>query len=118
MRSYSFFSLIGIAFGFIFLSQACPPPSPKGEVRYTKDCHPDRQTQSELANKKGILQKAGQEFVIILAGEESTRYLPCNLEEKFKVENSKVVFSGKVKEIFPNERWPGTPFVLSSILLE
>lgn len=111
----SYFSFFSLAIGLVFLTQSCPPQMAKEVVSYTEDCHEDRKTQEELTNQQGTIAKVGQQFVILVAGEAGSRYLPCNLEEKYQVDATKIVFGGKVKEVYPQERWPATPFVLSTL---
>lgn len=110
-----YFSFLSVALGLVFLTQACPPQAAKQAVNYNEDCHEDRKTQQALTDQQGTIAQVGDQFVLLLSGEPSTRYLPCNLEEKFQVADTKVTFSGKVKEVYPQERWPATPFVLTTL---
>lgn len=78
------------------------------------DCHGVRKTIMVLNNKEAeIINVAGQYLISIPPG--TKRYNPCELPEKAKVENLKVVFSGEVLEIFQNERLAGTPFRLTTL---
>ncbi len=115
MKTYPLFSLAGLLFGLLFLIRACPPAASTEEAKYSEDCFSDRKTQETVKSIKGIIKKIGQDHIIILANDENSRYIACNLEEKHKVEEMTVIFSGMVKEVFPHERWPAIPFVLQSI---
>ncbi len=80
-----------------------------------EDCSPNRKVVETIEHKNGIIIKVTDQYLIALDSINSgKRYFPCNLSNEFKVENKIIKFSGKVKEIFPNERLIGTPFVLTS----
>jgi len=81
----------------------------------TEDCSPDRKVVNTIVNQNGIIIKIGDNYLIELDSINSgTRYYPCNLSDEFKKENKTIKFSGNVKEIFPNERLMGTPFVITN----
>jgi len=115
MKTYSLFSFAGLLFGLLFLIKACPPTASAEEVKYNKDCFSDRATQGTLENQKGIVKKSGKGYIIFSADDDNRRFNPCNLEEEFSIEGLTIIFSGLEKEVFPNERWPGTPLVLQKI---
>ena len=115
MKSYFLFSFAGLFFYLLILSRACTPQHSGNDQNYQTDCFADRQTMDEIDATTGVVTKVGQEFILIVDTDTQIRYLACNLENEFKIDQLKVVFGGKVKEIFPNERWPATPFVLTFI---
>ena len=116
MNSYSLFSLVGLVLGLIFLTQSCPPPRETSKTQhFSEDCYPDRKTVSGITRVTGRILKVGSIYAIALIDDDSRRYGPCNLTEQWQEEGKVVIFSGDVKEIRPNERWPATPFVLTMI---
>lgn len=79
-------------------------------------CYPNRQTVEVIKDQPGTVQQLGDGYFIEIDQASSTmRFAPCNLPEDFKQNNLSVVFSGKQKEIFPNERWAGMPLELIKI---
>lgn len=79
------------------------------------DSYSDRKVVDKIVNQNGIILKISDNYLIALDSLNSgTRYFPCNLADEFKLENETIKFSGKVKEIFPNERLMGTPFVITN----
>ncbi|MEM7557235.1 MAG: hypothetical protein AAF378_24735 [Cyanobacteria bacterium P01_A01_bin.84] len=58
--------------------------------------------------------------IIIAPGntkDNSKRFAPCNLPKKFQQDGLMILFSGEVKEIYPHERWAGTPFKITKYKL-
>ena len=102
---YSSFVILGL-----LLASTCNINSTKVD-----DCHSDRETTEVIDNQKGTIMKVSEDMYLIALenSDNNTRYSPCNLDDKWKVADKKITFSGMVKEIFPNERWPGTPFVIT-----
>lgn len=94
----------------LILTSTCNRSSTKVD-----DCHSDRETTEVIDNQKGTILKMSDDMYLIVLenNDNSTHYSPCNLDGKWKVAGKKITFSGMVKQIFPNERWPGTPFVIS-----
>lgn len=79
------------------------------------DCHSDRKTTETIKDQSGTILELGDDLWVIALNNSAnnTRYSPCNLTDEWKVSNKMITFSGKVKEIYPNERWAGTPFVIT-----
>ena len=84
----------------------------------------DRKTVSQVTNMKGIIKMLSKEqtreaasFAIHIP-ETNQRYTACDLPDYMQREGVAVIFSGDVKEIFPNERWMATPFEIRSIELQ
>ena len=79
-----------------------------------EDCHGVRKGIRDLEDEIGYIMVSGS-FYLITTDEGAKRYNPCDLPENLKVDGAKVRFSGKVLEIFMNERLVGTPFRLKSV---
>mgnify|MGYP001053221212 CR=1 FL=1 len=79
-------------------------------------CFTDRQTIEVIKDQPGVVTKFGDSYHIEITQASSTlRFVPCNLPEYFQQDNLSVVFSGKQKEVFANERWAGMPMELIKI---
>lgn len=78
-------------------------------------CLKDRANTDTLQNVRGTVAIDGDLRLILVAG-TGEPLAPCNLPDNLQHEDE-VIFSGYKKEIFPNERWAGQPFVLTEIAL-
>ncbi|MEO1432761.1 MAG: hypothetical protein AAFV71_27585 [Cyanobacteria bacterium J06633_8] len=84
------------------------------KVENTSKCaFDDRKTVGTVENKVGRIQRIHDKLYIIIAEDNSGRFAPCNLPDKFKKDGLKIRFSGDIKEIYPNERWAATLFKLT-----
>jgi hypothetical protein len=82
----------------------------------TDDCFPQRKMVEVIANVKGeIINLAGE--WLIQSGSGEPRFFVCNIPEALKTEGFKLIFDAEVKEIYPNERWIGTPAVFKKALI-
>ena len=78
------------------------------------DCYSDRKNTDTITNVAAEIQKIAQTYCIVLK-QAHKRYVACNLPDSMQIENTSIIFSGYVKEIFPNERLVGTPFLLTKV---
>ncbi|MGB3760400.1 MAG: hypothetical protein WBA07_29155 [Rivularia sp. (in: cyanobacteria)] len=84
------------------------------KVENTSKCAFDsRKTVGTVEKKVGRIQRIHDKLYIIVTEDNSGRFAPCNLPNKFKQDGLKIQFSGDIKEIYPNERWAATLFKLS-----
>lgn len=81
------------------------------------DCYNDRKNTDTILNAQAEIQKIAQTYCIVVK-EAHKRYVACNLPDTLQHENTPIIFSGYVKEIFPNERLVGTPFLLTEVKLD
>jgi hypothetical protein len=72
-----------------------------------------RKTVATVESKVGRIQRIHEKLYIIVSEDGRGRFAPCNLSEEFKKDGLRIVFSGDVKEIYPNERWAATLFKLT-----
>ena len=108
LHHYFFGSILSIL--LVVAAQDC------GKKATDENCFSERKTIKTLASVEGVIEKVGKDMYVIFAdGYNNQRYSPCNLQEIWKVDGKKVLFSGKEKEAYPNERWAGLPFVISMI---
>ena len=82
----------------------------------TNDCFPQRKMVEVISNVKGEIINVAGEWLIQTDNKE-TRYVGCNIPESLKTEGIKIIFDADLKEIYPNERWIGTPAVLKKVLI-
>lgn len=84
------------------------------KVENTSKCAFDsRKTVGTVENKVGRIQRIHDKLYIIVTEDNSGRFAPCNLPNKFKKDGLRIQFSGDIKETYPNERWAATLFKLS-----
>ncbi len=76
-------------------------------------CNSDRAVDSTMTDTEGTITNSGSLWYIQVG--ESKRFGPCNWKEGDKVDQQKVIFSGKVLRIRPNERLASTPFELAKM---
>lgn len=76
-----------------------------------------RKTVQTVRNQKGKIKLIGNSYVIITEGNNEIRLTACNLPDALKIEGKTILFSGEVKEIYPNERWIATPFKMTAVML-
>lgn len=108
------FSWTILLFVLVLGQQKCKQPD-SSDKSYS-DCHADRATTAEVKSQAGYISQINEStFVLILDEEPSTRYLPCKLTDVWSIDKKPVIVSGLVKAIHANERWPGTPFTITSI---
>ncbi len=110
-RSLFYFSIVILLIGAL---SACSNDTNSGSSTETPDeCFGDRKTTSTIENQQGKIVQMGED-IFLISIDNKRFYNPCNLKDEWKVKDKAITFSGKVKEIFPNERWPGTPFYITS----
>lgn len=73
----------------------------------------NRKTVETVENKVGTVRRIHDKLYIIISEDNRSRFAPCNLPDEFKKDGLRIVFSGDVKEIYPNERWAATLFKLT-----
>lgn len=84
------------------------------KIENTSKCAYDsRKTVETVENQVGTIKRIHDKLYIIVTEDNTGRFAPCNLADKFKQDGLKILFSGDVKEIYPNERWAATLFKLS-----
>ncbi|MEM6402973.1 MAG: hypothetical protein AAF757_22555 [Cyanobacteria bacterium P01_D01_bin.116] len=76
-----------------------------------------RKTVDTVENQVGTVRRIHDRLYIIVSEDNRSRFAPCNLPNKFKKEGLKIIYSGEVKEIYPNERWAATLFKLTDYKL-
>lgn len=82
------------------------------------DCSYDsRKTVEVLKSTEAAIQIVENFTFIVPKSDQNKRYVACNLPENLK-EGQGLVFEGEVKEIYPNERWAGTPIKLTKITIK
>lgn len=79
-------------------------------------CLTERETVEVVKDISGIIVQSGDSYLI----QSNTKdhafvFAPCNLPADYQKSNLEVVFSGKVKEILPQEKWAGAPLELIKI---
>jgi len=72
-----------------------------------------RKTVDTVEKQVGTVRRIHDKLYIIISEDNRSRFAPCNLPNKFKKEGLKIIYSGEVKEIYPNERWAATLFKLT-----
>jgi len=105
--SHSFY---GIALALLFLLSARDCNKPKVE-----DCFNGRKITQTINETEGHIEKHGKTWIIISKTDPVRHYAPCNFPEAFQEKDRKIQFSGLEKEVYPNERWAGLPFVITDI---
>ncbi|MEM7716150.1 MAG: hypothetical protein AAF349_21680 [Cyanobacteria bacterium P01_A01_bin.68] len=72
----------------------------------------DRKTVKIIKNRVGIIKDSS-----ILTEDNPTNFESrlslCSLPEQFRKDGLKIIFSGEIKEIYPNERWAATPLKIT-----
>ena len=81
----------------------------------SKCVYDTRKTVQTVKSQKGKVTLVANNYVIVTEGVNGTRFVTCNLPDAFKTEGKAIVFSGEVKEIYPNERLVATPFKITAI---
>jgi hypothetical protein len=71
-----------------------------------------RKTVEVIKNVEAVIEITPSFTFINQKNDDSKRYVACNLSNDIK-NGQKIVFSAEIKEIFPNERWAGTPIKLT-----
>jgi len=79
----------------------------KQEKSMTEPCYEDREVTKEVTDEKATITKILDYYMFTT---ESRRWQPCDVPTEFQKEGLKVIVSGQVMNIFPNERRAGTPF--------
>jgi hypothetical protein len=73
-----------------------------------------RKTIEMIKDVEAVIEITPSFTFINQKNDDSKRYVACNLSNDIK-NGQKIVFSAEIKEIFPNERWAGTPIKLTSL---
>jgi hypothetical protein len=83
-----------------------------------EDCLTDFSTIRQINNQKATVISQNGQFYLIESGTIDTRLRPCNLPQKFQVNNLQVVISGNVKSTIRNGVEPCCTenFVITKIL--
>jgi hypothetical protein len=71
-----------------------------------------RKTVGSVKNQQGKIERVGDIYRIVT---KDSSIVPCNLPDAFKQDSKTILFSGELKEIYPNERWAATPFKITAI---
>ena len=87
---------------------------PNNRTITVDNCWDDRKTVKKLSDVKGVVSK--QDDWLSVTASSFKQMFPCNLPDTYKPGDS-ILFSANQKEIFPNERWAGTPIEITSIEL-
>lgn len=77
-------------------------------------CYTDREVTEEISSIIMTCKSQG-EMVILENAEEGKRYSVCNSVDYSFQADGKYIVSGICYKIKPNERWPGTPFQITSL---
>lgn len=77
-----------------------------------QDCYKERNKEEDIANKEGVIEKIADQYFIVSI---ENRYLPCDIPNSFKIPGTKIIFSGALMAVHPQERWAGLPLHLSFI---
>ena len=72
----------------------------------------DRKTVKIINYRVGII-KGGRILTEDNPTNFESRLSLCSLPEKFRKDGIKIIFSGEIKEIYPNERWAATPLKIT-----
>ena len=110
MPLQSYFSFYGIA-SFLVLTLSAKDCS-KEKI---DDCFSGRKITKTIEMTAGHIERHGKTWLIISKTDPVRHYAPCNFPEDFQEVSRKIKFSGIEKEVYPNERWAGLPFVITSI---
>ncbi len=84
-------------------------------VTFDNACFEDRKTTKEIVEHKAKIIKVATWWMMV-PDESGSRWQPCEMPEMFQEENLTVIVSGEVKEIYPNERRAGTPFIIHGLV--
>jgi hypothetical protein len=100
----------------ISVEAAAPPVRQDDTAKKERRKREKQRREGNLVDEQGtVTQITNDMFGIVPDFDKGTRFLPSNLTAEFKQDGLRVVFSGKVGEIPPNVRLPGTPLTLSGI---
>lgn len=84
------------------------------QMEEEEDCHGKRLVSQTFEEVDAFILKVGGNYVISMDNGNS-RYNPCEIADKYKVDGMMVRVTGESLEIFPGERLIATPFRLSNI---
>ena len=105
-----------LSFAVILLIFACDSVEWDEPEMESAFCLTDRKTVEVVKDIPGTIKKSGDFYLIeSSASGQPSVFAPCNLPVDYQKANLNVVFSGKQKEIFPNEKWAGFPIELIKI---
>lgn len=90
------------------------PKAQKNNIDLIQDCYKERKMEMALTDVSAKLEIFGDDFLIAT---EDARYVPCELPISFRKNGINILFSGEVKEVYPQERWAGLPIQLTKIRL-
>ena len=81
----------------------------------------NRATTEKQKDQQGVIitipnaaEPEGVSYIISIPN-ENRRFTACNMPESLKKDGMKIMFSGEVKEIKPEEKWLATPYKLSAV---
>lgn len=106
-----------ILLAIILLASACKNEEVASELASISCDYDSRKTVEMIKNVEAIIEITQNFTFINHKNDDSKRYIACNLPSDIK-NGQNIVFSAEVKEIYPNERWAGTPIKLTSLTLK
>ena len=77
-------------------------------------CFTEREVTAEIENIDLKCLRTGEQNILENVSSKA-RYSVCNSASHTMEEGKSYVVSGKVYEIKPNERWPGTPLEITKV---
>ncbi len=108
-------SLTVIAAIFVTGMSSCRQAEPKPEAKSESESQPATAALTDVAATLKRFPIDAETFLLIPEAHPDERYLPDDLPEAFREDGLRVLFSGELREILPNERLIGTPIRLLRI---
>ena len=81
-----------------------------------KDCYSDRKNQETISNIEVVIKDIADQLMLTPTKDDSQRYAPCNIPKGYK-NGDKLIVTLTLKEIYPQERWAGSPCLLTMVEL-
>lgn len=107
-QTFSYYGILLLALMFVTQKEC-------SKQQVVEDCYKERKTVRNVKALTGQIKKHGKNWLIISNENPSKHYSPCNIPLSVQHLDMSVEFSGYEKEVYPNERWAGAPFVITSI---
>ncbi|MFW5760779.1 MAG: hypothetical protein ACOCXH_07370 [Cyclobacteriaceae bacterium] len=105
-----------LSFAFLIFIFACDPVEWDEPEVASVFCLTERETVAVVKDMNGTVIKSGDVYLIeSISTENNLVFAPCNLPDEYKMNNLSIIFSGKQKEVFENEKWAGQPVELIKI---
>ncbi len=97
----------------------CFSQKDKKQKTYTEfgTCWDSRETVHTIESCNGMIIKISDQLWAVQPDNSNSRYGLCEIPEKLKSDKLKIIFSGEVKKIAPNERMAATPCKMKSITI-